>query len=500
MSGKQAGAARAVGDPFSKEMVDSLIAPIDAQLGHSKTFLRRYARWAVTQTDAPTTFHVLTGLIGLATTLPANVTIELGTGTQAPNLFGMIVGESGRARKSWSMSLIRGLLDKACPTRLGLRIGSYEAAVAAVAEQPYMTVFEPEFSRFLSQAKGGNGGGGYMDAVKTGLTDLYDCSPVSRKTMKGSWDVRNYRINLIGAISDDYLSDYTTPSDFTGGFLSRWLFASGDRTRFLAEPDASPAARTEKGELVDLLQTMYDHAPSGVFILDTASHAMFLDWTYEMDALGAKADRRLVGMIERAAALGKRLATILAMDRIVNRDGYRAPASSRDPFAQALAGKEKVLDDSRWQITLEDLEPAMHIVAAHLVAAQRIVAKVEHTPAARAKAKVLYAMPTGIAVPLGHLTKETGLRKREVEEILQTLALEDRAAAVAMNGSNWYARAKESVVRTHSALPLPTVQRGPEAAPPIPSGWWVEVIDTTKKPVAKVDDGAPVVVPEGWDD
>lgn len=449
---------------------DTLTASVDNQLGARGGFLRRYVRWAVTQTDAPETFHVLTGLIGIATVLPQDVRIQMGTDKQDPNLFGMIVGESGRARKSWSMKLITRLLTNVAPDRLGLRLGSYEAMIAQLVEKPYMTVFETEFSRFLSQAKGGGatGGSNYMAGLKTGLTDVYDCTPISRRTMKVKHEVNQYRMNLLAAISDDYLSEYSEPADFTGGFLSRWLFAAGDRTRFLAEPDASPAALAEQGALTEMLRTIYENAPPGKYVFESAAKTMYLDWTEALDQMSAKAEHRLVGLIERAGTLGRRVATMLAADRMVNLEGYRGPVFSPDPVARLVARQSQTSDEV-WEIKVSDLDTAMQIVTAHIVAAERIVARVEHTPTARSKAKVLHAMPLNNAVPLGQITRTTGLRKREVIEMLDTLQGEGRVLPVLMNGQQWWARAAEEQARPDTAveLPLPSISAAP-TLPPIP--------------------------------
>lgn len=466
------------------------------QLGHRASFVSRFVRWAVTQTDAPVTFHVLTGLAGIATVTPAYVETRLGTGRQRPNIFGMIVGESGRARKSWSMGLISRLLEDAAPDRLGLRIGSYESAIAELAKKPYMTIFEPEFSRFLSQTKGGNSGG-YLQALKLGLTDLYDSAPISRATLKVRHEIKDYRLSLLGAISDSYLSEYTEPADFTGGFLSRWLFATGDRTEFMAEPEEGPAAESERRALVDLLRLIYTHGPSGAYVFDEPTRKTFNDWQVELDQLGAKAEPRLVGVIERAAALAKRLATLIAIDRIVNRDGYRVDARILDPILGAGYRREENAS-ATWLVNRDDLETTMHIVSAHLQAVQRIVAKVEHTPAARAKAKVLHVLREDVATALGQVTKATGLRKREVQEILETLVLEERADVVLINGNPWHVRKPEASVDVQGAsgLPLPKVPGRAEDAPPMIDLRGLPAPTAPSVPVSAgmIDDGRPSVV------
>lgn len=450
--------------------VDALVAPVSSQLGAENSFLRRFTRWAVTQTDAPVTFHVLTGLMSIATAIPPYIETKLGVGRQQPNIFGMIVGESGRARKSWSMSLSQKLLAEACPDRLGLRIGSYEAAVASLVEKPYMTIFESEFSRFLSQSKGN--AQGYLASLKLGLTDMYDLAPLSRKTMRVTHNVTDYRINILGAISDSYLSEYTEPSDFTGGFLSRWLFASGDRTRFVAEPDDSPAAEAEQKELVGMLQALYMHAPTGQYVFEPDTRKVFNQWQEAIDEIGGSVEHRLVGMVDRSAALAKRVATLLAIDRIVNREGHRE--GTFDPilrWASTPADRARV-----WSVTREDLDTTLQIIAAHLQAAQRIVSKVEHSAAAKAKAKVLHAMPETAAVPIGKVTRETGMNKRDVETVLDTLKFEDRVKPIVVNGANWWVRLPEEKVRLSGltanadGLPLPQVAARPEEFSPIPLG------------------------------
>ena len=464
--------------------IDRLVAPVSRQLGAEGSFLRRYARWAVTQTDAPPAFHVLTGLAGIATVIPPHVETRLGIGKQKPNLFGMIVGESGRARKSWSMNLIQRLLEKAAPDRIGLRVGSYESAIAELSQKPYCTIFEPEFSRFLSQSNGNSGG--YLQALKLGLTDLYDATPISRATMKVRHEIKDYRLSLIGAISDSYLSEYTEPADFTGGFLSRWLFVTGDRTTLMVRPDESPEAEAEGAALSAMLQRIYQHGPAGQYRFEARTHDLFDDWQRALDQMSAKADHRLVGMIERASALGKRVATMIAIDRIVNREGHEEDAAVAAGGIWATITREQQ-SDRTWEVTREDLETTIQIVHAHIEAAQRIVGRVEHTPTARNKAKVLHCLSTDTAVPLGHITLATGIRKREVQEYLETLTLEERARPIQINGNPWYLRVAPASIKVtaESGLPaLPRVEARPDEVPPFPMPLAAPVAPTPQPPPA----------------
>lgn len=445
-----------------KGLREAAVARIRPQLGAADSFLLDYTKWSVTQTDGPVEYHILGGLTLLSSVMASNIKVKFGTSSQAPNLFSMLVGGSGRERKSWSMGLGESLVRDVAPDRVGMQFGSYEGLIDSLQEQRFQVVFDGEFSRLLASAKGVASAYGQL---KTGLTGLYDSTYASRRTKKSG--VQNlgtgYRLCILAAISESYLSEYTEPADFTGGFLSRWIFAFADRERFMAETDGSPEAAAAKEKLKTKLKLIFDNCPAGSFeITGSAARALFVQRSYELDVQAKGLEIRMRGLFERAAALLRRVAALLAVDRMVNREGYRRPPlPPHDPFAE--------IPEDNWTITLEDLETANEIVLAHLRAGMRIVEKVAHNDTARAKAQVLAAMDVGRQYTIGELTAATGMLKKRVSEIVETLMEEQNCDKIQGPGKvgNLYYRLDRRTMPGEAAPP--TVDVGAPAGTIFPS-------------------------------
>lgn len=421
--------------------VEAVVAPIRAQITGSG-FLSRYVRWAVTQTDAPEQFHVMVGLSLLSAVMSPGARAAFGSQRVKPNLYCMVVGTSGTERKTASMSVGRRLLSQAAPKSLGSRFGSYEAILDELVERPQCLILEPEFSRFLSQA----GKGSHLQAVKTGLTDLFDGEPISNRTRKhGAMAVHDdYRLSMLAAVSDSYLAQFTEPSDFTGGFMSRWLFTHADRNRWLYQPMDTPETRKQQEELVKHLEMLYQYSPPGVYRItpDSEADQLYYHWSQELNRTAVEAEFKVRGTYMRAQMMTLRVAGLLAMDRVAQDPSNHVLDSLgvRDLMAQP--------EDHVFEITTEDLLPAMHIVSTHLASVQRIVRLVAHTESDRQKARVLDALPEpkpgeefGEFLPLGAITKTAGMLSKQAKEVLGTLETEGRVQALSLSNNQLrYAR------------------------------------------------------------
>lgn len=463
--------------------VEAVVAPIQAQITGSG-FLSKYVRWAVTQTDAPEQFHVMVGLSLLSAVMSPGARAAFGSQRIKPNLYCMVVGTSGTERKTASMSVGRRLLDKAAPKSLGSRFGSYEAILDELVEKPQCLILEPEFSRFLSQA----GKGSHLQAVKTGLTDLFDGEPISNRTRKhGAVSVHDdYRLSMLAAVSDSYLAQFTEPSDFTGGFMSRWLFTHADRSRWLYQPMDTEETRAQQAVLVQHLESLYQNSPPGVYRIIPGSEAdqLYYHWSEELNRTAVEAEFKVRGTYMRAQMMTLRVAGLIAMDRIAQdpRNHVLDAAGMRDLFSDP--------EQHVFEITAEDLMPAMHIVSTHLASVQRIVRLVAHTEPDRLKARVLDALPEpkvgdefGEFLPLGAITKTAGMLTKQAKEILATLETEGRVQPLTTTGNQMrYARvATRTTGETRKAveldntapagLPEPVLLVPPAEARPEIYGW-----------------------------
>lgn len=436
----------------------SVLAPVRNQLGEKGSWLYDYVAWVVTQTDAPVSYHIVTGLTVLSTVVSPAVKAGFGAAEgDNVNIYGMLVGGSGRDRKSTSLGWGAKMLRAACADRVGPRLGSYEGLLDMLSEQPTCCVFEPEFSRFLSQSNGRSGG--YLAALKTGITDVYDGTPISRKTARVSVDIPTHRLSFLGAVSGPYLSEYTEPEDFTGGFLSRWLFAYEDRTRLLLMPDSEARLKKQHQDLVDRLRSVYQRSPAGRFDLSTEAMEFYKVWATSLDECSGRGEYKAVGLLERAAPLTRKIATLLAAVRLAEEE----PVAAWSPFTA----------ERSYEVSLADLQQASWIVSMHISAGNRLVKTVEHSAAARIKARVLESLDTMRLSSIGEITRKTGTLRKQVEPVLETLELEGLVERVMVSGKvgTCYLRTMGHTTEPSGDLPrgmpeIPNVPLRADLAPP----------------------------------
>lgn len=439
-----------------KEAADERVkafASVRGMLTHDNSFLTQFVRWNIGQTDAPASFHVLGALMAIATCANTETWVGIGSQKFRPNLFGMIIGPSGRARKSWSLSKSSSLIEEVISGRVSSKIGSYEAAVDEIEQKRHSVILEPEFSRFLKQARdGGGAGGSHLSAIKAALCDMFDCADLTRRTRKtGTQVVRNYWVNFFAAISDAYLATSTDPDDWTGGFLSRWLFMRDDRTRYERVYDI-PEDPTGRAELLERLNRIYLSSPAGTFVIKPSR--MINEWVDGLELQGRETNERLQGLTERAPILTNRVACLIAIDRMVNVEGYERPGG--------MGGHTLIQDTkARWNVTEADIAPAIEIVKRSLENVAVITDQVQYTPQARLKAKILSIMPEDQVVDMGFITERTGELTFVIERYMKTLLGEKRIAAVQANDGLRYV--KVGVMDVNTALRA-------EGVEPLPAG------------------------------
>lgn len=443
------------------ELQQRLLAQVAGRTGVRGGFIDGYIRWACGQTDAPPSGHILAALISVASVVGTRSRVRIGTHHVSPNIFGMMIGASGRVRKTWSQSMAQRMLQGVCPERVGLSSGSYEAMVDELKERPLCTIFEEEFSTVLA----GGSSGGPIPRLKTGLTKLYDGGRTSNRTRKGgSVSVEGYRLNLMAAISPSYLSEYTNPEDYTGGFLSRWLMVYGERPagQFLGLFDSVPDPDEEE-RLRTMLGQILTHCPVGRFDMAPEALEEFRAWERGIEAQSIVVQEKTQGYLSRAGSLAVRLAGLIAMDRMVVVEGHTEDQ-----------GIDFEADKRTWYIRPADFEIARNIVNAHLMDVQRIVSTIEHGKDAKTKGRVLEAVPTDW-VPLAFITQRSGMTLKTIRDPLDTLVAEGQVAKSERPGSGLlFKRLPPTTTEAHvedtPSIPLPILPLGIQTELPIPLG------------------------------
>lgn len=200
-----------------------------------KSWLRRYILYAEKQTTSPTAYHIVGGLSCLSALSPSNIgLLHAGVWPIRSNFFGVLVGRSGDDQKSTACYVAKRIIGEAQSNLIQPNPVSPEGLQESLGDRSRQTLVYSEFGQFLTQTKQG-----YGEGLKTLITDLWDCSPVTRRKAKKeeSVEVKDPRLSILSACALPFLSDHTNASDWTGGFLARWFFIHANRERHNSWPN-----------------------------------------------------------------------------------------------------------------------------------------------------------------------------------------------------------------------------------------------------------------------
>ena len=186
-------------------------------------WLGAYVDYARRVTDAPLAFHVGAGLVSLATAVGSRVSWHGGGGRENwPNLYVLLMAPSGIFRKSTSVDLPAGLLERAMPGSVMEREFTPEKFVANLQEHPSSMIKEAEFGSLLERMKSN-----YMVGLKQRITELYDCIPEYGRGKAGmdAVPIKIVRpsLNILAASTTTWLVESLNEMDMRSGFLPRFL-------------------------------------------------------------------------------------------------------------------------------------------------------------------------------------------------------------------------------------------------------------------------------------
>lgn len=223
------------------------------------SFLANYIVHAGASTDAHLGYHIAAGLALLTQSCPTSLALPIGTAKYA-NFFALILGASTNSRKTASVEIACDVLKRAIPGARGAEPGSWEMLRDGMVSQPRKLLVYEEFGAFLAATQQG-----YMQQMKTAFTSLFDCTPVSRETVKSkgqSTTCENPRLSLLCASTFEFLEEHTESVDWTGGFLARFFTFFGFREReYSPEPLINEAHRNA---VAALLQRRAERTSYGV--------------------------------------------------------------------------------------------------------------------------------------------------------------------------------------------------------------------------------------------
>ena len=364
-------------------------------------WLRRYVVHGAKQTTAPLIYHIGVGLTVLGCTAPLNYGMHY-AGTLRTNNFCLLVGRSGEDRKSSALHVGRDVLFEAAAQLVGDFPGSPEGLIDSLAQTPSQMIPISEFGRFLSSAQRG-----YFEPTKTLLADLWDSLPTQRvRANNRITRVDDPRLSISAACSIPYLEKHTLAEDWTGGFMGRWLVLYGKRERTDPDPVGD---RTDYQWLADELRRRATIPSAGWCAgLEPSAKKLWSHWYHQV--MNRKLPSNIVGIRARAPTMARKIALAYGWD-----------------YGAAQAGKP-------WLVGLDILEPAIAFTELHIKSLVHLADVIAEHPDARLRRSVLRAIDEkGGTATLGEVISIMKMRKRPIQEMLDTLLEEQRVAKVQTN-------------------------------------------------------------------
>lgn len=375
-------------------------------------YVKTHVFWALPTTDAPAAFHLLAALAALSATCPQTLHLNFGTRI-CPNIFAMAVGNSGDDRKTSAVKKAETLLTLAVPEVLVGDPGSAPGLVDGFEHQAVQVLFYDEFGNFLKSA----GAGTHMESVKTAFNKLYDAPPTwaRRKANGKGVNVQEPRLSILAACANTYLEAYTDLVDWDGGFMNRWFLLNASRERLYPLPQQEDPALT--AWLVQDLQRRYSAHKVGRYGgFSSAGEDYWRAWFYDMSSRKLDLPPQMLGFRARVQTVALKIAMLLAWD---------------------FGG---IADMETWQLTPEILAPAIEISELHIRSVCSIARGLAGTRDQRDRRAVLHVVASlPELATLGAICKTTGLLKRRVNEILETLVEEGSIQVSWCDGKMGYA-------------------------------------------------------------
>lgn len=253
--------------------------------------------------ESPTNYIIWSGLSAVAACLRRQVYVNMGFFTVYPNMYVVLVGPAGRARKSVALGVALSLVNNLPDIRISADAVTREALIRAIKTSEKvidigggkiythssLTVVSKELSVFL--------GTGNHDLLSL-LTDLYDCGDLWEYRTKNSGidSIQGVWLNLLGASTPDWLVGSLPLTAIGGGFTSRVIFVVEKDVR---RREALPVL-TEKELLLrkDLIHDLEQISILvGEMIMDEPARAWFTYWYNHDNA--PFTDSRFSGYSER---------------------------------------------------------------------------------------------------------------------------------------------------------------------------------------------------------
>jgi len=183
----------------------------------SDTLLGQMDEYLTEATWLPDLYKDMTGLMVLSTLTGRKIYATHGVATYYPNLYVLLVGDSGCGKGTAVNTVAEKIVGKIIPDRVLPDEFTPEALVANLSKQPWGTVFNDEVTTILTRRD-------YMDSMAPTLAKLYnplDRVRLSRK--KESFEIIEPYLGLYLGVQPQLFSSILSTRSLNIGLISRLL-------------------------------------------------------------------------------------------------------------------------------------------------------------------------------------------------------------------------------------------------------------------------------------
>ena len=272
--------------------------------------------------EPPTIYHTWGALAIIAGAMQRKVHLRMGFERIYPNMYVILVGNSGRTRKGVALDVAYKMLSTLSTVSIAPESSSREAIILAMKraarnfEDPEtgamnihcsLTAFPEELAVLLGQGD---------IKLLANLTDWYNSKDEwSYETVgRGRDALQGVCLNLFGATAPDWIQSMLPQEAVGGGFTSRVIFVVAENKRAtVPEHTLTEHELSIQEKLTRDLERI--HQLQGQFQFDEAGKTLYMDWYLDQDkklSQGQPAidDRRFAGYCERRATHLRKLMMI----------------------------------------------------------------------------------------------------------------------------------------------------------------------------------------------
>lgn len=271
--------------------------------------MRDYVDFAKTLTDAPTVFHLFSGLTAISSSVRRRACVQgFGGRPLYPNIWTVLVAPSSVYRKTTAINIARDLMDNANVSLLPDDF-SREMLVEILSREPQGCFVWSEFGSALSQFDKE-----YMSGIKDMLADMYDCPDSYKRLLKGGeFNVENPCLSILGGTNIDWMLDKKdVKADLRGGFLARTLFVPYTSKDFEMDTPGE-VDRQWESKLIGFAKSLGELHPVQ-FEIDSLGELRH-ELKRELDKIASESEYliELSAAFTRYQAVGLKLATLYAV-------------------------------------------------------------------------------------------------------------------------------------------------------------------------------------------